>query len=103
MEPSSTRDLAHAKELQRRAAAFVDRAIPSELQPHYVPGSVAEIVITSCARGDTVDPELLQLAELAAQEYEDAIRQAHTRELKDYYGECQAILRAIVATHTPRR
>ena len=102
MKPPRASERPHNDDLRLRAEAFVGRAIPLELRPHYVPGSIADIVIASCARGESIDAELLELAGISAQEYDGAIRQAHTQELKDYYRECQTILRAIVAKYIPR-
>jgi hypothetical protein len=97
MKQSNDSDKTLVKELRLRAAAFSERAIPPELRPNYVAGSLADIVIASYARTEPIDSDLLEIAEMAAHEYDGAIERAKTRELKDYYTECQAILRAIIA------
>ena len=84
--------------LQARAKQFLARPIPEELKPTYAPGSLADIVVTQCAKGEAIDGELLELAEMAAMTYEDAIADAKTTELKDYYTECQSILQELVAS-----
>ena len=97
MKPPRASEGPHDDDLRRRAEALVGRAIPPELRPHYVPGSIADIVIASCARGESIDAELLELAGISAQEYDGAIRQARTQELKNYYRECQIILSGVTS------
>lgn len=82
--------------LQKRAADFLGRAIPAELQPHYLSGSLADIIVTHCAQDQPLDPELREIAEISADEYDHAIAKAQTTELKDYYAECQQLLREII-------
>lgn len=83
-------------ELQHRAAAFLARPIPVELQPHYVADSIAERIITACAQGEALDPDLRELAEIAAPEYDELAAQARTDELRAYYAESHALLAAIL-------
>ena len=82
--------------LQKRAADFLGRAVPAELQPHYVSGSLADIIVTHCAQAQPLDPELCEIAEISANEYDHAIAKAQTTELKAYYTECQQLLREII-------
>jgi len=82
--------------LQKRAADFLCRTIPAELKPHYVPGSLADVILTQCAKGKPIDPEMCEIAELSADEYDQAIASAQTTELKAYYTECQQLLREII-------
>jgi hypothetical protein len=83
--------------LRQRAAEFLRRPIPAELKPHYVAGSLADIVIAHCAQDQPLDPELCEVAELSAMEYDHAIADAQTPELKEYYTECQDLLREIIS------
>jgi hypothetical protein len=83
-------------ELQKRAADFLLRPIPAELKPHYVSGSLADIIINQCTKAEPLDPDLCELAEMTIGEYDDAIAKAKTPELKAYYSECQQLLREIV-------
>ena len=83
-------------DLQRRAADFLQRSIPAELQPHYVCGSLADIIITHCAQAQPLDSELCEIAGISVGEYDRAIAEARTTELKSYYSECQQLLREIV-------
>ena len=83
-------------DLQERAADFLRRTIPPELQPDYVAGSLAEIVIGHCAQDKGLDPELCEIAEISAGEYDDAIAKAKTAELREYYAECQHLLQEII-------
>ena len=55
------------------------------------------MVIAQCAQGEPIDGELLEVAEMASMAYDNAIAEAKTAELKDYYKECQSILRELVA------
>ena len=86
----------YTSDLQTRAADFLRRPIPDELKPHYVSGSIAEIVITHCARAEALDPDLCELAEMSAESYDDAIADARTPDLKTYYTDCQQLLREII-------
>jgi|GEM_PF-5888516 len=83
-------------ELQQRAADFLRRTIPAELQPQYVAGSMADIIVTRCAQNEPLDPELREIAEISAGEYDYAIAKAQSDELKAYYAECQCLLREII-------
>jgi hypothetical protein len=82
--------------LRQRAAAFLTQPIPAELQPDYVADSLADRLIAACARNDGVDPELLEIAELACGEYDDFIAGARTEELRDYYTKSRDLLADIV-------
>jgi hypothetical protein len=82
--------------LQKRAADFLRRSIPAELRLHYVSGSLADIIVTHCAQDRPLDPELCEIAEITAAEYDFAIAEARTTELRVYYSECQQLLREIV-------
>ena len=84
--------------LQSRAAKFLARPIPEELKPSYTPNSLADIVISQCATGEEIDPELLDIAGMAAAEYDEAIERAETDDLKEYYRECQSILAELIDT-----
>jgi hypothetical protein len=83
--------------LQQRAAAFLARPIPDELRPNYVCGSLAERMIAACARNEAIDPELLELAELAIGEYDDIVVSAKTGELRSYFAGSRDLLAEIVA------
>ena len=83
-------------DLPKRAEAFLARPIPAELLPHYVKGSLADIVLASCASKEPIDPELLEIAEMTVSEYDSAIEQARTDELRSYYIDCQLLVRAII-------
>lgn len=82
--------------LRQRAADFLALPIPAELQPHYVAGSVADRLIAACASNERVDPDLLELAELACGEYDEFIAGARTPELKAYYTTSRDLLAAII-------
>jgi hypothetical protein len=85
-------------DLQKRATDFLRRAIPAELQSHYAPGSMADIFLTHCAQDRPLDPELREMAGISALEYDHAIANAQTTELKAYYAECQQLLREIAVS-----
>ncbi|GEP46136.1 hypothetical protein [Brevifollis gellanilyticus] len=82
--------------LKKRAADFLQRTIPAELEPNYVSGSIAEIVISLCAQGESLDPELGEMAEMAVGDYDTVIAEAQAPELKTYYTDCQQLVRDIV-------
>lgn len=82
--------------LRQRAAAFLALPIPAELQPDYVADSLADRVIAACARNEGIDPELLELAELASGEYDGFIAGARTGELRSYYTGSRDLLAAII-------
>ena len=82
-------------ELQKRAADFLRRPIPAELKPHYVSGSLADIIVNQCAKAEPLDPELCEMAAMTVDEYDDAIAKVKTPELKAYYSECQQLVREI--------
>jgi hypothetical protein len=83
-------------ELQKRAADFLRRPIPAELKPHYVAGSIADIIVNQCAKAEPLAPELGEMAEMTLDEYDDAIAKAKTPELKAYFSECQQLVREII-------
>lgn len=82
--------------LRQRAADFLARPIPAELQPNYVAGSVADRLIAACARNEGIDPDLLELGELACGEYDEFIAGARTPELRTYYASSRDLLREII-------
>lgn len=82
--------------LRERAAAFLARPIPGELQPHYVPDSLADRLLAACGRNEEIDPEALELAELACGEFDELIAAARTEELKTYYVRSRDLLAEIV-------
>jgi len=82
--------------LQQRAAAFLARPIPEELHPDYLSDSLADRLIAACARNEAIDPEALELAELASGEYEELIAAAQSEELKTYYATSRDLLVEIV-------
>lgn len=82
--------------LQKRAADFRSRPLPTELEPNYVSGSLADVVIALCAEDQPLDPELCEMAEMAASEYDAVIADAKSAELKSYYSDCQQLVRDIV-------
>jgi hypothetical protein len=84
-------------DLQKRSTDFLLRPIPPELQPHYVSGSLSDIIITLCSKDEPLDPELANLASISSLDYDQAIEEATTKELKTYYIECQQLLRDIAA------
>lgn len=83
--------------LRQRATAFLTLRVPSELQPDYTPDSLADRLIAACARDEGIDPDALELAELAGGEYEEWIAAAKTEELKAYYTTSRELLGEIVA------
>ena len=87
--------------LRQRAIAFLAQAVPAELQPDYAAGSLADRVIAACGRNERIDPELLELAELASGEYDEFIAGAKTRELRAYYTESRDLLAGILAAARP--
>ncbi len=82
--------------VRARAEAFLARAIPEELKPHYMSGSLAEVAIRLAASGATPDAELLEIVEMSAGEYESQIAEARSDELKAYFAECSALLSQIL-------
>lgn len=82
--------------LRQRAAAFLALPAPIELQPNYVPDSLADHLIAACARNEEIDPDALEIAELACGEYEALIAAAQTEELKAYYTRSRDLLVEIV-------
>jgi hypothetical protein len=94
--PAIQRSAAFEVGLRQRAAAFLNRPVPLELQPVYVAGSVADRVIAACVNNEAVDPELRELAELAGEEYGGLIAAAQTEELRNYYVGSRALLAEIV-------
>jgi hypothetical protein len=54
---------------------------------------LAEIIFTHCAQDQQADPELREISEISANEYDHAIAKAQATELKAYYAECQQLLR----------
>lgn len=83
--------------LRQRAAAFLALPVPVELRATYVAGSLAERVIAACARNEFVDPELAELVELAAGEYDGLMVDTKTEELRSYYTTSHDLLVEIVA------
>lgn len=83
--------------LQQRAISCLAQPIPAELQPDYVADSLTERVVAMCARNEAIDPELLELAELAIGEYDEAITGAKTTELKTYFAGSRDLLAEIAA------
>jgi len=83
-------------ELKKRAADFLLRPIPDELKPHYMSGSLSDIIVAHCAQDQAIDSELAEIAEISVIEYNTAIEEAQTLELKAYYAECQDLLREIL-------
>lgn len=92
--------LSYPPEVQARAAAFSARAIPGELQPNYVAGSLADLVIGAGARGQALDAELKEAAEIVALEYESSIAEAKTAELRDYWTEAQRLVSEVLAANS---
>ncbi|MES2596501.1 MAG: hypothetical protein V4662_14245 [Verrucomicrobiota bacterium] len=89
-------------ELQKRAADFRKRTLPTELEPNYVSGSLAEVFIALGAEDEPLDPELCEMAEMAemaASEYDAVIADAKTPELKSYYSDCQQLVRDLASHH----
>jgi hypothetical protein len=87
--------------LRIRCVEFLKRPIPDELRLHYAPNSVADMIVERFSVGDEIDSELLEIAEITIDDYNTAIANALSTDLKEYYIECQAILRAIAATSCP--
>jgi hypothetical protein len=87
--------------LRIRCVEFLKRPIPDELRPHYAPNSIADMIVERFSVGDEIDSELLEIAEITIDDYNTAIANALSTDLKEYYIECQAILRAIAATSCP--
>lgn len=81
--------------LQSRAKAFVARTVPSDLD--YMPGSIAERVITQYADEGKleVDSEFAELIELTAMEAASTIN-GHNGAAREYMAESAAILEAIM-------
>jgi hypothetical protein len=59
------------------------------------------MIVERFSVGDEIDSELLEIAEITIDDYNTAIANALSTDLKEYYIECQAILRAIAATSCP--
>lgn len=83
--------------LRQRAAAFLVLPVPIELQPDYAPDSLAARLLAACARDEGIDPDGLELAELACGEYEELIAAARTEELKTYYARSRDLLVEMIA------
>ena len=94
--PNSANQLHYPPELQKRAADFLQRQIPLELQPNYVSGSLTDIIIKLCSNNEPLDPELCEIARIIPSDYDELIEKAATTELKDYYVECQQLVREII-------
>lgn len=84
--------------LRQRAAAFLALPIPPELQPDYVPDSLADRLIAACSKNEAIEPDALEIAELACAEYEELIAAAQTEELKTYYVTSRDLLGKIIET-----
>lgn len=59
---------------------------------------MADRLIAACARNEAIDPDALELAELACGDYDELIAAAKTEELKAYYTTSRDLLAAIIET-----
>ena|SRR5688572_7982338 len=84
--------------LRQRATAFLALPVPRELQPDYVPDSLADRLIAACSKNEAIEPEALEIAELACAEYEESIAAARTEELRTYYATSRDLLGKIIET-----
>ena len=82
--------------LQQQAKAFLDRPIPAELKPHYVPDSLADRLLAYYAKHGKLDPEGQELAGLCVMELESALDQHETPEAQAYFRDCRNLLSAMV-------
>jgi hypothetical protein len=80
--------------LQLRAKQFLERPVPSEIK--YVPGSLVEIFLAAYSQGEELDPELIELANIAAAELENAADAHSTSDAKAYFQDCKAIMEQIL-------
>ena len=83
-------------ELQTRAAAFLKRAIPADID--FAPESIAEMFITTYAKRGSLpdDPEGDELLSLACIESRSMAEQL-TGQAAEYFQESSAILEGILA------
>ncbi len=81
--------------LQKRARAFLERAVPAGLD--YVPNSLAERWIKTYAKRGriSVEPATLELMELVIAESQERAGGEPLPEVADYFRESTALLEAI--------
>jgi len=88
-------------DLQRRARAFLEQPIPTELAHHYAPDSLTDRLLANFADQGSLDDEGYELALLCASEVEDARDRHETEQAKQYFQACGEILNGIIAEGRP--